>query len=143
MIQQLSRRCDRSHVHQHLEGGRPANAAFYPIELVEAILRGIRDTADAEGVREEPEHDDKVLCAMAAAAQNVGDDLDDGEHELEDLASAETDSKDSLPQQHGGKTEISYNDINVKAKYVDEYTEEELHRERVETCNGRRLARCW
>ena len=28
--------------------GRAAGAAFYPVALVEAILRGIRDTADAE-----------------------------------------------------------------------------------------------
>ena len=37
-----------SHVHQHLVGGRCAAATFYPLPLVRAILKGIRDTALAE-----------------------------------------------------------------------------------------------
>ena len=82
-------------------GGRPANAAVYPIERVESILRGIRDTADAEGAREEAEHDDNIICAMAAADQNADDDLEDGEQELEDMAAAHNDKKEFMPQQRG------------------------------------------
>jgi hypothetical protein len=48
MAEGLDKRCDRSHRHQHLVGGRAAAAAFYPLPLVRAILRGIRATADAE-----------------------------------------------------------------------------------------------
>ena len=48
MVLALDRRCDRSHEHQHLVGGRAAAAAFYPLPLVRAILKGIRDTADAK-----------------------------------------------------------------------------------------------
>ena len=47
MIARLGKICDRSHVHRHLTGGRCAEAAFYPLPLIRAILRGIRDTADA------------------------------------------------------------------------------------------------
>ena len=48
MAQRLSTRCSGLHSHQHLMGGRAAEAAFYPQELIVEILRGIRDTADAE-----------------------------------------------------------------------------------------------
>ena len=48
MLKRLSTRCDKSHSHQHLMGGRAAAAAYYPAKLISQILRGIRDTADAE-----------------------------------------------------------------------------------------------
>ena len=48
MIECLDKRCDRSHRHQHLSGGRAAEAAFYPLPLIRAILKGMRDTADSE-----------------------------------------------------------------------------------------------
>ena len=48
MLDRLSRRCSGDHVHQHLVGGRAKTAEDYSIELVTEILRGVRDTADAE-----------------------------------------------------------------------------------------------
>ena len=48
MLDRLSRRCAGDHVHQHLVGGRAKAAEDYSIELVTEILRGVRDTADAE-----------------------------------------------------------------------------------------------
>ena len=39
--QELSTRCDKSHVHQQLMGGRAAVAAEYPDELCNAFCRGI------------------------------------------------------------------------------------------------------
>ena len=48
MLKRLSTRCDKSHSHQHLVGGRAAAAAYYPAKLISQMLRGIRDTADAE-----------------------------------------------------------------------------------------------
>ena len=48
MAKRLSTRCSGQHVHEPLLGGRAAQAAFYPMQLVTEILRGIRDTADAE-----------------------------------------------------------------------------------------------
>ena len=50
MMARLQTRCDKSHPHQHLVGGRAKDAASYPPELITEILRGIRDTADAEHV---------------------------------------------------------------------------------------------
>ena len=37
----LQKRCDHSHRHQALEGNRCADAAFYPLDLVRTILRGM------------------------------------------------------------------------------------------------------
>jgi hypothetical protein len=48
MVECLDKRCDRSHKHQHLSSGRAAEAAFYPLPLIRAILKGMRDTADSE-----------------------------------------------------------------------------------------------
>ena len=63
MIKRLSKRCDKSHIHQHLIGGRAANAAFYPPELITEILRGIRDTEDAS--HKDPEHSSAMMLALA------------------------------------------------------------------------------
>ena len=57
MAEGLDTRCDRSHRHQHLAGGRAAAAAFYPLPLVRAKLQEIRATADAERVRNDGEAD--------------------------------------------------------------------------------------
>ena len=48
MRDQLGRRCSRDHVHQPLVGGRCKNAAFYPVKLVKAILRGIALQAEQD-----------------------------------------------------------------------------------------------
>ena len=50
MMARLRTRCDKSHPHQRLVGGRAKDAAYYPPDLITEILRGIRDTADAEHV---------------------------------------------------------------------------------------------
>ena len=49
---QLSKKCDGSHKHVHLMGGRAAAAQVYPDELCEAILRGVvnQKKADAQGL---------------------------------------------------------------------------------------------
>ena len=41
MSRQLSDRCTKDHVHQALVGGRCRGASWYPVPLVQAILRGI------------------------------------------------------------------------------------------------------
>ena len=46
MLARLQTRCDKSHDHQHLMGGRAKDAAYYSPELITEILRGMRDTAD-------------------------------------------------------------------------------------------------
>ena len=67
MLRRLSRRCDGSHSHQQLVGGRAAQAAFYPEQLVEAILRDVRDTADAEHCEEQSIEDALLVQAMVRA----------------------------------------------------------------------------
>ena len=44
MARLLQRRCPRKHVHQPLVSGRCAAAAFYPLKLVRALIKGIADT---------------------------------------------------------------------------------------------------
>ena len=41
MSEQLNKRSDGSHQHQHLTGARCKDAAYYPIPLVRAMLKGI------------------------------------------------------------------------------------------------------
>lgn len=65
MLKRLNKRCDKSPQHQHPLGGRAANAAYYPPELITEMLRGIRDTADAE--HHDPEHSTAMMAQMAAA----------------------------------------------------------------------------
>ena len=76
MAKQLSKRCDGSHVHQHLEGELTKQAAYDPVPLMLAILRGIRDTADlvhASHEEEQPGIDSKIV------AQSIGlNDAPDG-----------------------------------------------------------------
>ena len=55
MRDHLSLRRDKSHVRQPLVGGRCLDAAFYPLQLVEAILQGMALTAD---------HDAKILASV-------------------------------------------------------------------------------
>ena len=47
MIFGLSRRCSKQHQHQYLTARRTEATEFYPVELCVEILRGMRDTADA------------------------------------------------------------------------------------------------
>ena len=55
MRDELSLRRDKSHVNQPLVEGRCRDAAFYPHQLVEAILQGMATTAD---------HDTKVVASV-------------------------------------------------------------------------------
>ena len=66
MLSRLSRRCNNDHVHQHLIGGRAAAAAYYAPELITEILRGMRDTADAEAIERDHSHDMDVAMLKAA-----------------------------------------------------------------------------
>ena len=58
MLRRLSKTCDGSHAHQPLIARRAAAAAFYPTELIRAILHGMVDTADAQGVGSQLAEDD-------------------------------------------------------------------------------------
>ena len=56
-----------THIHQPLLSGRAAGAAFYPLTLITELLRGMRDTFDAERPDHSPE-DHELRRGMARAA---------------------------------------------------------------------------
>ena len=49
MARRLQKRCDHSHAHQQMVGGRCKDAAYYPLPLIRAMLRGMHDTTMAQG----------------------------------------------------------------------------------------------
>ena len=124
MLRQLSRRCDHSHKHQHLVGGRCADAAFYPLPLIRAMLNGIEDTTKAmqHARMEELEggmHAAAIICAnrtrRQAKTEKVVDDKD-----MEILGRTVMQTTD------GGGQEVVFMEDNFKAQYFDEYTGEPL-----------------
>ena len=67
MAQQLSARCDGSHSHTPLHGKQLEAAAFYPVKLRLAILRGMRDTADMEWIKSQDADDQQLKSATSLA----------------------------------------------------------------------------
>ena len=83
MLARLSNKCLGDHEHQQLVEGRGAAAAFYPPALIQAMLRGIRDTADAEARREpDPDGPHELPCAELVHAVVRAEHLADAEPEL-------------------------------------------------------------
>ena len=128
MLRRLSTRCDGTHHHQHLISGRAAAAAYYPPKLISQILRGMRDTADAEHVESDwtPEmgvaminaamHHDQPATSLVAAYRES------------DLAHANANRKLTFKYMDGREVSLSL-DSNFKPQYKDEYTNELLHYE--------------
>ena len=123
MLNRLNVRCDKSHSHQHLIGGRAAAAAYYPAKLISQILRGMRDTADAEAKEREwtPEmaiamasasmcHDEPPISLLAAYRES-------------DLAQSNAQRKVVFKYVDGKEVSLSL-DYNFKPQYKDEYTNE-------------------
>ena len=125
MLKRLSTRCDRTHTHQHLISGRAAAAAYYPPKLISQILRGMRDTADAEHAESDwtPEmgiamvhaamHHDQPATSLVAA------------YRASDLAHANAQRKVTLKYMDGREVSLSL-DSNFKPQYRDAYTNEML-----------------
>ena len=129
MLRRLGNRCKGDHEHQRLEGGRAANAAFYSRDLVLEILRGIRDTTDAEhGVQEEEERAEDHVNAIDAAS-NSGFGHLEHEHDFNrefrdrDLANAVAQKSSTFKFANGETTQVAW---RFKDRYVDEYTSEAL-----------------
>ena len=113
MADLLMTRCDKMHTHQRLVSGRCFDASFYPLELVKTILRGMRATTDVEAIlrKNAIEHKDVV---MSIATKSVPP---------PDTPSATDGMKPSSVRRHrGGKMHISWDDVNFKTNYLDEYT---------------------
>ena len=131
MAAELGQRCDRSHVHQQLVGGRAAKAAFYPLGLIRAILNGIRNTALAEGASEGIHKDQRVAinamkyCASEQAAIQAVMNSDGRPGQIQfETSTVAPDSSVKLVK--GGMLPVSYTSDHFKPKYLDEYTGEIL-----------------
>ena len=115
MLSQLDRRCDRSHKHRHLTGGRCAEAAFYPIELIRAILRGIKETAMHKQLKREQ------VCPLTEYINAVDEDAG-GEVQASEVPSTHV----KRYGQPGAKLRIDFENDQFRPQYVDEYTGEIL-----------------
>ena len=127
MISRLSRRCPGDHEHQHLMGGRAANAAFYPPELINEILRGMRDTADAEHEEKEFSDDMEVATLKAAALHDVPSTSIAAAYREADLEQESAQKTVTFKYLDGRSTRIHL-DKHYKDMYKDEYTNEALPR---------------
>ena len=105
MLKELGKECDRKHRHQHLLSGRAAGAAFYPLKLMKAILRGISRTADAtqslQSLQEE-EYDTHLLMSIAPLDNSLPS------HDPASSADSNSGSSSTLPIQGGGQVRIDY-----------------------------------
>ena len=115
MAEGLDRRCDRSHKHQHLEGGRAAEAAFYPLPLIRAILKGIRATSDLEHATRDNQVEQMSFISDLANHQ--------GTVPVEPQADV---PHSCVSRTNGGKVRVDDHDSNFKLRYLDEYTGEVL-----------------
>ena len=105
MVKRLFKLCKGDHRHQQLLSGRAADAAFYPLLLLRAILQGIADTEFSDGaVRElsEQDYDTRLVMSMCAVTP----------------AEAEAVSTDQGPgaraSEGGGTVQLNYHVKDVK-----------------------------
>ena len=116
MLRQLGKRCDKSHEHQHIVGNRAKAAAFYPVPLVRAIIKGITlqatENAQIAAIMEETVKESMAAIPM----RNVTD-------AQEEFGAA---TYSSVPKTSGGKVPVVYERPNFKHRYLDEYTGEVL-----------------
>ena len=109
------RRCDRSHKHQHLEGGRAAEAAFYPLPLIRAILRGIQATSDLAHATRDNQIEQVSFISNLANHQ--------GTVPVEPQADV---PHSYVSRTNSGKVRVDYHDSNFKLRYLDEHFDEVL-----------------
>ena len=129
MLRRLERKCQGGHRHEHLVGGKPAAAAFYPLALVEAILRGIRDTADAA----DQDFHAAVPSPLVHAVQKAGQIQD-----VQPGVSARLEAEDLKERTKHHRIPFRYADGHVvelnlqwKPSYKDEYTSDILPQEHI------------
>ena len=116
MRDQLSMRCDKQHSHQPLIGGRCKDAAFYPLPLVEAILKGMSNQADDE-YRKSLESQERKTRIQAVTQQSGTIPSDDDPSHFK---------TSMIKRVNGGVLPVSYQSQCFKARYIDEYTGEVL-----------------
>ena len=106
-------------MHQHLVGGRCAAAAFYPLPLLRAILRGIRDQALVQ--RKAEEEEEEFVGLLNALSTGGTFPL---ESKLPEIVMPKETKKSKVKKVSGGYLSISHD--NWKHAYTDEYTGEIL-----------------
>ena len=124
MLQRLDLKCKDEHRHGHFVGGKVAAAAFYHVSLVEAIVRGIRDTADAESHGNPPELSKDFACSLTRAG-NIKDvpECVDAKVEGQSLADQVTNKRIPFKYADGRTVERS---LPWNKAYRDEYTDDTL-----------------
>ena len=123
-LKRRSATCPNKHTHQQLIGGRGKEAAFYPVELVEAILRGIRGTADMEEKRSPPSPSKEFVCALRRAEK-----VQDVPPSLEVQVQAEGLRAEALHEKIPFKSangRVMHTQPKYKDAYRDEYTNDIL-----------------
>ena len=120
MLEKLSKLCTKDRFHQHLMGGRAANAAVYPAKLLKASLEGISDTRDAQETVSSMFNDGWDTELLLSIEQLP-----------EPSSKSQAFPDGSIPVQDGGHVEIKYEPHNFWHKYLDEYTREVLPHELV------------
>lgn len=132
MLARLRKRCSGTHKHQPLLANRAKDAAFYSLELITEILRGIRDHADQHINRDDPE---ATLVNTIAMLHNKLD-ADEKRKQLispniktqfqqRDLVHAMQDAQCDVKWVDGEKQTIKLGG-HFKPSYNDEYTGEVL-----------------
>ena len=122
MAARLSKWCGGGHAHQPLLSGRAKHAAFYPLPLVTEILRGMRDTADAE---ENPDdHEDLVTKEMSLAMSRAGN-FSDLVPCVASVASSEKQYLTEMKMHDGTSHKINMSE-HFREAYKDVYTNELL-----------------
>ena len=113
MASLLSQKCDGSHQHQHLVGGRCKDASFYPVPIVKAILKGIERQRAFDQLLDDS--NSRPLNAMPMLSGNSSPQTAFGPPH-----------SSKVPKVGGGHLPITYEEANFKARYLDEYTGEVL-----------------
>ena len=112
MAEQLCKRCQGNHDHQHLVGNRCAAAAFYPAPLVKAMLRGITLQAVQDN---QLGYIHAMPMRFGKSKASTGSESDYGQP-----------SFSKVDKVGGGSIPVKYEACNFKPQYTDEYTGEPL-----------------
>lgn len=141
MLARLSACCPGDHEHQHLIGGRAADAAFYPPELITNILRGIRDTADAEFNKVEHDVDMNSAMDRAGALHDIPACSINAAYR-ESYSSHQNDQRRVKFQFLNGNSSAIDLNKHFREMYKDEYTVEPLPKEETKAAIHDEMAYC-